>query len=370
MSGVRANMARSLGGGLQETSTFDWKFSVIQQIGLVLSRKYPSCQASFDAATGGAEKLRFVAFEEFLAREQAMSGFNLTQPLIQKLFAELDPHKKGYLSVNDWSNAFKAFNQQDQLLIELKHALASAFDGADSVFNFFVGLGGESERTQTLSRAAFERGVVAITAERFKKAEVKRMWDKLAKGASALDRYAFREHFEAMSYHGTTTVGTVSRLDASKANSLRSTMQRSKTTMKTATSSQTLWEDNILERLRVIIATSPKSLQEIFDDFDEDGNGFVTLVEFRNAIRRLGLGLTSREIDQIMARIDSNGDGRIDYPEFAAKFKQSSYDTRMAVRAATRMAKLKELMNLHMTSANDAFRYVSGPAEGEPLQAA
>ena len=31
----------------------------------------------------------------------------------------------------------------------------------------------------------------------------------------------------------------------------------------------------------------------------------------------------------------------------------------MAARAANRMAKLKELMNLHMTSANDAFRFVS-----------
>ena len=47
----------------------------------------------------------------------------------------------------------------------------------------------------------------------------------------------------------------------------------------------------------MIIATSTKSLQEIFNEFDEDGNGFITLVEFRNAIRRLGLGITSREID-------------------------------------------------------------------------
>ena len=60
-----------------------------------------------------------------------------------------------------------------------------------------------------------------------------------------------------------------------------------------------------------------------------------------------------------MQRIDTNGDGKIDYQEFAAKFKDNSLDTRMAVRAANRMAKLKELMNLHMTSANDAFRFVS-----------
>ena len=115
----------------------------------------------------------------------------------------------------------------------------------------------------------------------------------------------------------------------------------------------------MIERLRVVIATSTKSLREIFDEFDEDRNGFITQVEFRNAIRRLGLGVTSREIDQVLFRIDTNGDGKIDYQEFAAKFKDTSFDARMAVRAANRMARLKELMNLHMTSANDAFRFVS-----------
>lgn len=65
-----------------------------------------------------------------------------------------------------------------------------------------------------------------------------------------------------------------------------------------------------------------------------------------------------------MQRIDTNGDGKIDYQEFAAKFKDNSLDTRMAVRAANRMAKLKELMNLHMTSANDAFRFFDVEKDG------
>lgn len=95
----------------------------------------------------------------------------------------------------------------------------------------------------------------------------------------------------------------------------------------------------------------------------------MTQNEFRNAIRRLGLGITSREIDQVMNRIDSNGDGRIDYQEFAAVLsRDNSYDARLAVRAAKRMAKLKELMTLHMTSANDAFRYVSTLFENRPFQ--
>ena len=118
-------------------------------------------------------------------------------------------------------------------------------------------------------------------------------------------------------------------------------------------------EHLLLERLRVLIAASTKSLKEIFNEFDEDGNGFVTLVEFRNAIRRLGLGITSKELDSLMHQIDRNGDGLIDWLEFSSKFKDNSFDARMATRAANKMAKLKELMNLHMTSANDAFRFVS-----------
>ena len=50
VKGVSKNMTRSLGGGLNNTSTFDWKFSVIQQIGLIMSKKYASVDESFSNA--------------------------------------------------------------------------------------------------------------------------------------------------------------------------------------------------------------------------------------------------------------------------------------------------------------------------------
>lgn len=59
VSGVRSNMTQSLGGGLQNTSTFDWKFSVIQQVGLKLSKKYAKVEDSFKAASEHNPKLRF-----------------------------------------------------------------------------------------------------------------------------------------------------------------------------------------------------------------------------------------------------------------------------------------------------------------------
>lgn len=60
-----------------------------------------------------------------------------------------------------------------------------------------------------------------------------------------------------------------------------------------------------------------------------------------------------------MLRVDTNSDGKIDYNEFMAKFKVSELDDRLKERAKDKMARIKELMMLHMTSPNDAFRFVS-----------
>ena len=73
------------------------------------------------------------------------------------------------------------------------------------------------------------------------------------------------------------------------------------------------WQHDIFEKLKQIIRTSSKSFQDIFKEMDSDGNGYISEVEFRNAIRKLNLGLTSREIDQLMRKIDTNSDGKISW---------------------------------------------------------
>lgn len=97
---------------------------------------------------------------------------------MQKLFSELDPHKKGFLTVNDWRNAFKAFNAGDQLLVEFKNVVQSTFADCDSVFQFFINLS-EGGSRKTITYAIFEKAVTALTSERFKKAEIQRLWSSL-----------------------------------------------------------------------------------------------------------------------------------------------------------------------------------------------
>ncbi len=70
-----------------------------------------------------------------------------------------------------------------------------------------------------------------------------------------------------------------------------------RTTITTSHSAADKWESNVIEKMRGILKTSSRPLLEIFNDFDEDGNGVITAIEFRNAIRKLNLGLSSKDID-------------------------------------------------------------------------
>jgi hypothetical protein len=75
-------------------------------MGLILSKKYSNVKDSFEEASEHLQKVTFEQFKKFAEDNRALVGYNMTLPLLQKLFSELDPHKKGYVTENDWVNAF------------------------------------------------------------------------------------------------------------------------------------------------------------------------------------------------------------------------------------------------------------------------
>ena len=76
-----------------------------------------------------------------MKKENLLHGFNLTTPLYQELFSQIDPHKKGFISANDWCNSFNRFNYLDQKSEELKSLIAAAFVDYESAFNFVLTFG-------------------------------------------------------------------------------------------------------------------------------------------------------------------------------------------------------------------------------------
>ncbi|RLO07932.1 hypothetical protein DYB28_003134 [Aphanomyces astaci] len=64
------------------------------------------------------------------------------------------------------------------------------------------------------------------------------------------------------------------------------------------------------------------SLKAIFEDIDDDGSGHVTRMELGDALSGMGLPLTSGQIKCLVDEYDLNGDGKIQYNEFAKAFSK------------------------------------------------
>ena len=108
----------------------------MQQIGLLISKKYASIEDSFADASGNSDKMDFDSFMKFIEKHDALKGFSLTSDLKQKLFSELDPHKKTYLAKKDWISAFQVFDEGDHIMVELKNFMQSQFVDSKSAFEF------------------------------------------------------------------------------------------------------------------------------------------------------------------------------------------------------------------------------------------
>lgn len=69
-----------------------------------------------------------------------------------------------------------------------------------------------------------------------------------------------------------------------------------------------------------------KTLDDIklaFAVFDRDGNGQITAAELKAGMKFLGTEMTDAEVEEAIKEADINGDGMINYEEFARMMKSS-----------------------------------------------
>ncbi|KAH7962908.1 hypothetical protein HPB52_018617 [Rhipicephalus sanguineus] len=64
-----------------------------------------------------------------------------------------------------------------------------------------------------------------------------------------------------------------------------------------------------------------EELRQVFEFFDKDRNGFITADELRLLMTALGEQLTDEEVHEMIREADMDGDGQINYHEFAAVMK-------------------------------------------------
>lgn len=72
-------------------------------------------------------------------------------------------------------------------------------------------------------------------------------------------------------------------------------------------------------------------LKNVFATFDKNKDGFITKQELRDSMRNVGVEMLDSEAAEMVEKVDSNGDGLIDFDEFCELFDSMVGGDRTAV---------------------------------------
>ena len=65
------------------------------------------------------------------------------------------------------------------------------------------------------------------------------------------------------------------------------------------------------------------AVREVFNKFDNDGSGNINRKELKQCAKQCGEVLTNEELDELLAQVDDDGDGQVNFVEFAEMLKKN-----------------------------------------------
>lgn len=77
-----------------------------------------------------------------------------------------------------------------------------------------------------------------------------------------------------------------------------------------------MYANSVFDKLKQYIRSSRNNILELCRQYDTSRIGKITNLEFRNVIKKLNLGLTTIEINQLFDFINVNSDGSVNYESF------------------------------------------------------
>ena len=348
--------------------SFDWQLKAKQQIGFFLNRNYKSLDDSYDVVTNKSVLCTYAMFKQWVELKNVLSGFNLTDFLMQELFSDLDPHKKGHLVLNDWLTSFDGYKSDELHLVELQDFISSSFFSATDAWNLFIKHAWQQEG-EGIDLHCFKLACCELLPNRFTEKDLEKIWDKLVQrfDTNVISKVKFLKLFEGQSFCGSLklTPATVNKSFRSRV----MTRSQTETNVKRRINSRMqAIEPNLSDihsKLRMFAKSSAKSLAQVFSSRDPDNTGNITNLQFRDSIRELNIGQVSKEIDVQIKYCRPDDNNMINWHNFIHKFKESDGEKQVLDRTRQRLHKIKDQIYLFQLSPKDAFNQYNEDRSGQ-----
>ncbi|KAJ4916089.1 putative calcium-binding protein CML27 [Raphanus sativus] len=74
----------------------------------------------------------------------------------------------------------------------------------------------------------------------------------------------------------------------------------------------------------VVDMANPEELKKVFDQFDSNGDGKISVTELGGVFKAMGTSYTETELNRVLEEVDTDRDGFINVDEFSALCRSSS----------------------------------------------
>ena len=86
------------------------------------------------------------------------------------------------------------------------------------------------------------------------------------------------------------------------------------------------------QTLQRTISQETREIQDAFSFFDDNGDGYVTAIEIKQALSKLGRDISEEQAEQMIAEVDKEGSGRVTYQRFKSMMLSDETDGSAATR--------------------------------------
>ena len=320
----------------QKKKNVDWINDIIERLGMYVSEKYESIEQFFnEVVEPGIDKFKFSDFLKFHESHYDLfnNGFHLSKDELLSIFTALDSQKKDYLTLRDLQNKLQYFNFYKKMHFDLRDFFQNNFDNGIDAFKYFFKEGNINNKKYYITIKEFFEGFESFFQEKYEYNTVLKYLNKYfhvslpsekGKESSNINtniniketiefnefNYLYFDKLESNdlfleNYNKDIKLLNKRTFDEEKKTYYFSTLFQTKKNPNLLTP----FDDNPFIKFLRIIDSSKYDVNSIIKEIisENDGNPNVNKFQFRAFIKKLNIGLTNLEIDQIVKEITGPG---------------------------------------------------------------